>query len=143
MTDNQPLTHKFVAVLSKKISDGQAMNALAHMTAGLVASYPELSEMRFNSYFDQDGNDHQSISDHAFIILKAKNSNKLRTFREELIEQGIHFVDFTNTMTVGTHLEQKERTSQTPEVELEYFGICAFGKIVDLNQLTKKFSLWV
>ncbi len=142
MTDEQPLTHKFVAVLNKKIPEGKAMNALAHMAAGLVAAYPELKEMRFDSYFDQDGNDHQSISDHAFIVLKAKNSNKLRTFREDLIEQGIHFVDFTDTMTVGTHIEQKERTKNTPEADLEYYGVCAFGRIADLNQLTKKFSLW-
>ena len=63
MTDEQPLTHKFVAVLNKKIPEGKAMNALAHMAAGLVAAYPELKEMRFDSYFDQDGNDHQSISE--------------------------------------------------------------------------------
>lgn len=143
MTEYQPLTNKFVAVLNKKIEPGKLMNALAHMSAGVVASYPEVSQMRFSSYFDKDGGDHKSISDHPFIILKADNSNKIRTLREELMAQQIHFVDFTSTMTVGTYLEQQERTKNTPESELEYYGICMFGNAAQLSTLTRKFSLWI
>jgi hypothetical protein len=92
------------------------------MSAGLVASYPTISEMRFDNYVDKDSNDHKSISDNPFIILSADNSNKLRTLRNELIANNIHFVDFTSTMTIGTYIEQQERTKQTPEAELEYWG---------------------
>jgi len=59
-----------------------------------------------------------------------------------LIEKGIHFVDFTSTMTVGTYIEQQQRTKETPEAELEYYGICLFGEINQVNELTRKFSLW-
>jgi hypothetical protein len=142
MIEEKLLTHKFVAVLNKKTPEGQVMNALGHMAAGLVGSYPEVAEMRFDSYIDKDGGVHKSISDNPFIILRADNGNQIRTLRENLVASGIHFVDFTSTMTVGTYVEQKERTSQTPEAELEYFGVCAFGSIQDLNMLTKKFSLW-
>ena len=45
-------------------------------------------------------------------------------------------------MTVGTYTEQKERTKNTPEEQLEYYGICAFGNKNVISQLTKKFSLW-
>lgn len=136
------LTNKFVAVLNKKIPVGNLLNALAHIAAGLSASYPNIPEMRFNSYFDKNGGDHKSISDHPFIILSADNSNQIRTLRNELIQANVHFVDFTSTMTVGTYEEQKERTKNTPEAELEYFGICAFGDKILLSQLMKKFSLW-
>ncbi|OGK32599.1 hypothetical protein A3F57_03305 [Candidatus Roizmanbacteria bacterium RIFCSPHIGHO2_12_FULL_36_11] len=136
------LTHKFVAVLNKKIPVNLLMNALGHMAAGLSASYPNIPEMRFDSYIDKDGGDHKSISDNPFIILVADNSNKIRTLRNILIEKGIHFVDFTSTMTVGTYLEQQQRTKETPEVNLEYYGICLFGEINQVNDLTKKFSLW-
>lgn len=136
------LTNKFVAVLNKKIPTGSLMNALAHMAAGLSASYSSVSEMRFDSYFDKDGSEHKSISDHPFIILSVDNSNQIRSLRRELINNNIHFVDFTSTMTVGTHLEQKDRTKNTPEAELEYYGICMFGNKEDINSLTKKFSLW-
>src|SRR3990167_10008830 len=100
------LTHKFVAVLNKKIPVNLLMNALGHMAAGLSANYSNLPEMRFDSYFDKDGGDHKSISDNPFIILAADNSNKLRTLRNDLIAAGIHFVDFTDTMTIGTYTEQ-------------------------------------
>jgi hypothetical protein len=118
------------------------MNALGHMAAGLSANYSNLPEMRFDSYFDKDGGDHKSISDNAFIILSADNSNKLRTLRNGLIEKGIHFVDFTSTMTVGTYVEQQQKTKETPELNLEYYGICLFGEINQVNELTRKFSLW-
>ena len=98
--------------------------------------------MRFDSYIDANGNAHKSISDHPFIILSADNSSQIRTLRQELIAAKIHFVDFTNTMTIGTYAEQKERTKSTPEEQLEYYGICMFGDRMTLTPLTKRFSLW-
>ncbi len=136
------LTNKFVAVLNKKIPVGSLMNALGHMAAGLAASYPDIPAMRFDAYIDAGGNSHKSISDHPFIILSADNSNQIRSLRQELVVANIHFVDFTDTMTVGTYAEQKERTKLTPEEQLEYFGICMFGDRMVLAPLTKKFSLW-
>ena len=91
---------------------------------------------------DKDGNNHKSISDNGFIILQADNSNQIRTLRKSFLEKDIHFVDFTSTMTIGTYLEQQEKTKNTPEVDLEYYGVCAFGLKEELTDLTKKFSLW-
>jgi hypothetical protein len=136
------LKNKFVAVLNKKIPVNILMNALGHMAVGLSSSYLDIAEMRLDSYIDKDGNDHKSISDNPFIILRAKNSNKIRNLRQEFLDKGIHFVDFTNTMTVGTYEEQKQRTKETKEEDLEYYGICAFGDKKIINPLTKKFSLW-
>lgn len=138
----KPFTHKFVAILNKKIPVANLMNAIGHMSAGLSASYPNIPEMRFDTYTDKDGGDHKNISDNPFIILAADNSNKIRTLRNMLIASGIHFVDFTSTMTVGTYVEQQQRTKETPELELEYYGICLFGEITQINELTRKFSLW-
>ena len=137
-----PVTHKFVAVLNRKIPVGNLMNALGHMTAGLASSHPDQAAMRFDNYADADGNDHPHISDNPFIVLQADNSNKIRAFRQALVNANIPFVDFTSTMTVGTYAEQQERTRQTSEAELEYYGIVTFGEIEQLSTLTKKFSLW-
>lgn len=143
MSDSfKPPTHKFVAVLNKKIPIGILMNSLAHMSAGLCASYPNVPDMRFDNYVDKDGGNHKSISDNPFIILSADNSNKIRTLRNMLLERGIHFVDFTSTMTVGTYVDQQKRTNETPEINLEYYGICLFGEINEIGELTRKFSLW-
>lgn len=137
-----PVTHKFVAVLNKKVPVGNLMNALGHITAGLAASYPNKEAMRFDNYEDGDGNAHTNISDNPFIVLQADNSNKLRTLREALLEADLPCVDFTSTMTEGTYAEQQEHTKRTAEANLEYWGVVTFGEIEKLNQLTKKFSLW-
>ncbi|MEK7578084.1 MAG: DUF2000 domain-containing protein [Patescibacteria group bacterium] len=140
--NDQPTTHKFVAVLNKKIETGKLMNALGHMSVGFGGSFSEKELMRLDSYVDKDGGKHQNISDNPFIILSADNSNKIGALRNSLIEQNIPFTDFTSTMTVGTFADQKQRTSETPELELEYYGICFFGEKNQLSELTKKFSLW-
>lgn len=139
---DQPTTHKFVTVLNKKIETGKLMNALGHMAAGFGSSFPDKNVMRFDNYFDMDGGKHPNISDNPFIILAADNSNKIRTLRAALIEESIPFTDFTSTMTVGTFAEQRQRTQETPELELEYYGIFFFGEKNKLSELTKKFSLW-
>jgi hypothetical protein len=137
-----PTTHRFVAVLNKKVEPGRAMNALAHMAAGLSSIVPDKENLRFDTYVDKDGNEHKSISDNPFIVLSSDNSNQIRTLRNKLIEENIPFNDFTSTMVEGTHVDQHKRTSETPELELEYWGICFFAQDYLSKELTKKFSLW-
>ncbi len=133
---------RFVAILNKKIEIGKLMNALAHMTAGLVGGYPDPKEMCFIEYPDKDGGMHPNISHFPFIVLKADNSNQIRTVRNEALNRGIAFTDFTSTMTVGTSAEQVERTKSTPEQELDYWGICLFADTNELREFTGKFSLF-
>ncbi len=134
-------TKKFVAVLNKKVEPGKVMNALAHMTVWFVSSHPEL-DMAVIDYADRDGSSHVA-SRHPYIILKAENSNKIRTLRNALIEKWIPFASFTSAMTVGGWETQVEASKNTPEAELEYYGICMLGEKSDLDELTRKFSLWV
>jgi hypothetical protein len=116
------------------------MNALAHMTVGLARSYSE-QDMGVINYADKDGGTHIA-SKSPYIVLRADNSNKIRTLRNMCVEKNIPFASFTSAMTVGGWEEQVERSKATPEPELEYYGICLFGKAAELNDLTSKFSLW-
>ena len=134
-------TKRFIAILNKKIETGRLMNALGHMTAGLVGGSDNPQEMYFLQYEDRDGGAHPNISHFPFIVLTAENSNQIRTVRKEAIARHIPFTDFVSTMTVGTSQEQIERTRATAEAELEYWGICVFGSTAELRELTKKFSL--
>lgn len=118
------------------------MNALAHATAGLVAKYPAMDEMRFQDFVDADGGVHPNISDNSFIILRADNANKLRALRRQCIENDIAFTDFTSSMTAGTYAEQHTRTRAIPEAELEYYAVVLFGDAAKLQEITKKYSLW-
>jgi hypothetical protein len=137
-----PTTQQFICVLSKKIPTGRALNALGHMTAGLIAQYNNPQELRFQTYVDRDGTQHPSVSDNPFIVLSAKNGNQIRTLRNNLIEKGIQFTDFTDTMVEGNYAEQHDRTQNTPEEELDYYGICFFMNALESRELTKKFSLY-
>lgn len=135
-------SYRFIAVLNKKIEIGRLMNALGHMTAGLAGKSGKADDMCFLEYQDNDSGIHPHISHFPFIALSADNSNKIRTVRNEALQRGIPFTDFTSTMTVGTSQEQVNATAATPEAELEYYGICLFGKTEELREFTKKFSLF-
>lgn len=131
---------KLVAVMNEKIESGIIMNALAHMCIGFGSEIGK-DPLRLTNYIDADGNSHPSISEMPFMILKA-NSNKIRGMRQSALQEGIKFVDFTNTMTAGTFVEQLERTKQTKDEDLIYYGIVLFGDWNKVSDLTRKFSLW-
>lgn len=135
-------THRFVAVLNKKIETGRLMNALGHMTAGLAGKVGTNTDMCFLDYFDKDGGVHPGISHFPFIVLAADNSNKIRAVRSAAIAHHLPFTDFTSTMTVGTSEAQVAATAQAHESELEYFGIVMFGETKIIKELTSKFSLY-
>lgn len=144
MNDQLPdeRTKRFVAILNRKIEPGRLMNALGHMTAGLAGGSGKAREMCFLQYADKDGGAHPNISHFPFIVLKADNSNQIRTARKECLTRGIPFADFTSTMTVGTSAEQQQTTRDTPEGELDYYGVVMFGQTDELKQFTGKFSLF-
>lgn len=132
--------NKLVAVMNEKIEPGIIMNALAHMSIGFGADIGK-SALHLTNYIDADGGNHPHISEMPFMILKA-NSNKIRALRQAAQEAGILFVDFTDTMTTGTYVEQIARTKETKEEALVYYGIVLFGDWEKVSALTRKFSLW-
>lgn len=132
--------NKLVAVMNEKIEPGVIMNALAHMCIGFGSEIGK-EPLRLTNYIDGDESSHPSISEMPFIILKA-NSNKIRTLRQAVEQAGIKFVDFTDTMTIGSYVEQLERTLQVKEADLIYYGIVLFGSWDKVSELTRKFSLW-
>ncbi len=132
--------NKLVAVMNEKIEPGVIMNALAHMCIGFGSDIGK-EPLRLTNYIDAEGGSHPNISEMPFMILKA-NSNKIRTLRQAALQAGIQCVDFTDTMTIGSYIEQIERTKQTKEADLIYYGVVLFGNWDKVSELTRKFSLW-
>lgn len=126
--------------MNEKIESGIIMNALAHMCIGFGSEIGKES-LRLTDYQDADGGSHPFISEMPFMVLKA-NSNKIRELRRVAIAEGVRFVDFTNTMTIGTYQEQIERTKATNDADLIYYGIVLFGDWAKVSNMTRKFSLW-
>lgn len=135
--------YKFVVLLNKKVPDGQIMNACAHMCACLGGKADDAlrQKMGFINYIDMSNGEHP-VSGQSLIVLKAKNSNQIRTTRNAAIENHIYHVDFLESMTVGNYAEQMKRTSELSEEDLEYWGLALFGLKEKIDPITKKFSLW-
>lgn len=132
--------NKLVAVMNEKIEPGVIMNALAHMSIGF-GSVIGKEPLRLTNYIDADGGSHPNISEMPFMILRA-NSNKIRALRTAALQAGIQCVDFTSTMTIGTYIEQLQRTKEVKEADLIYYGVVLFGDWDKVSELTRKFSLW-
>lgn len=133
---------KLVAVLNGRIEISDAMSALAHMAVGLGATISDKNELRLTDYADADGNSHANISELPFIILKAKNSNQLRTLRMTLIGKNVEYVDFTNAIKLVGTFDNPRKSREIREADLEYFGIAIFDDWDTVTEMTKRFSLW-
>lgn len=136
-------THKFVIALNKNLEAGVVLNAAAHIALGLVNSVSDeqRSLMKFIDFTDANNGVHPSISALSLIIMRGTNG-ELRKLRDAAHAAGLHSVDFLETMTGDTYVEQLEKTKQTTADNLVYYGVGMFGKIEDINPLTKKLSLW-
>ncbi len=132
--------NKLVAVMNKSIESGVIMNALAHMSIAFGAKIGA-EKLHLVDYIDKDGNTYPDISKMPFIILR-ENSNKIRTLYRQAVELNIPHSVFTNTMTEGGWEDQISRTKISHQEDLIFYGIILFGEYTQLNELTKKFSLW-
>ena len=132
---------KMVGAINKSLEPGVALNATSHACLGLMAraqvDAPEVFDvMHFLNFTDADGQNHPFISARSLIVLRASNG-ELRKLRIGLEQEGLLTVNFTDTMTGQTFVEQLERTRLTPEGQLTYYGSKS-----TLDSLTRKLSLW-
>lgn len=134
---------RLTVVVNKRLEPGVAMNAVFHLGAGIANLVGEegRQQLKFLDFRDNEGEIHPSISARSFIVLRAK-SGEIRKLRRQAREVGILFCDFVDTMTGDTYHEQLEKTCQTKEEDLEFFGIALFGEKEVLAPLTGNFSLW-
>ena len=139
---------KFVALLNRALPVPQQMNALGHMTAGLVskARGEPGDRMVFLDYRTADGTLAAAISKWPFIVLAAKNSDQIRRFKREALEHvvagRILYNDFLASMLGGSAEEQLRRTAACLEGQTELLGAAAFGPASVLDPLTRRYSLF-
>jgi hypothetical protein len=133
---------RVVIVVNRKLEVGRLLNVVGHLVLGLGGGVPDREVLALQEYRDADGGVHPDLSHHPVIVLKADNSNKLRTLRAALQQQGIRAVDFVHTMADGGTPAQLAATAATPEAQLEYFGVAFLGDRAELEPLTRKFSLF-
>lgn len=138
---SKKLEKKLVVVLNDKIETGRAMNAIAHMALGLSSQIINKNDLRLQDYISKDNEKYPSISDMPFIVLKT-NKTKLRKFRDEVKLKDICHTSFIDTMIGENYISQHKNTNEKTIDEIEFFGVCCFGNVDELNEMTKKFSLY-
>ncbi len=132
---------KLVVVLNRNIDVGKAMNALAHAMLGFGAGAVSKEDVRLNRYVDADGGIHDNVSEMPIVVLKAR-PNKLKNLRKAAVENRLVFVDFTDTMSIGTYAEEYALTKTKTHEELDYRAIILFGPSDTVTELTRKFSVY-
>ena len=142
-TNQNPSDYKVVAVINKKLDTGPAMNTIAHLGLGLSSLVGDTGRkiLQFLDFEDHSGGVHPSISARSLVVLEGSEKH-IREFRKTVIDKGIIFVDFTETMTGGDYLEQLDKTKRTTDEGIVYFGLMVLGLAEELKPMTRKFSLW-
>ena len=134
---------KFIAVINAKTEIGPAMNALGHITAGLMAKVSDFDSMDFLKYeFETQKFTPAILSRYPFIILKAKSNNHLKSLHQALNNSGILHNVFTDSMLGSSAKEQQKNTKNTGIEDLTYLAIVMFGKTEQLTTFTRKFSIF-
>ena len=132
---------KLVVIIKDGLETGKAMNALAHAMLGFGAGVISKEDARLNKYEDKNGNIHNNISERGIIILKA-TAGKIKAIKNQAKEEGLQFVDFTDTMSIGTYQEEYDLTKTRSDEELNYWALVLFGEEDKINKLTEKLSLY-
>jgi hypothetical protein len=134
--------HKFVVVLNRSYELVRLTSGLGHVTAGLAASLADrVSDLSFVEYKSSDGQGYPWISDWPFIVLKGRGG-QMQTFRSALAERGLPSVAYLDTMLTGGSRAQQEATAQKTAEELVPLAIATFGPRAEIDELTRKFSVW-
>ena len=141
---NTTATHKFVIVLNEKSPVGKLLSATGQLAMSLVgnATAEQQSTMSFVPFLNPSGNSLITLSTCSFVVLKG-TAGQLLTLYAKAAEQGVLSAIFTSTMSFnGIEEDLIQKTANTPLDQAEPYGIGLFGKIEEVNPLTKKFSVF-
>lgn len=141
---NVAATHKFVIVLNEKPPIGKLLSATGQLAMSLYhnATEEQRTNASFAPFFNPIGKSLITVSTCSFVILKG-TANQLLTLYFQAAQQDLLSAIFTSTMSFnGIEEDLIHKTATTPLDQAEPYGVGLFGKIEELNPLTKKFSLF-
>jgi lysyl-tRNA synthetase class 2 len=132
-----------VALINKdsRLEAWQEMNTVAHLSASFAArngrKLLEQDEIR-----TKDDKGIKLNIQHA-IMIKEINNNQMLELIKEAQGAGIEVVEFTRDMIETTDDAKLIKNAKARAFdEFEYLGVLLFGKISEVNNLTKKFDLY-
>jgi hypothetical protein len=126
---------KILSCVNKELPFGVAVNALAHMTAGLASALSESGHpIEVDSLTDSTGVAYTGIP-RVSTELRMSDPEKVRLVHARAQKMGLVVVDFVRTMTGDTYVEQLEKTKNATEADLYYYGVIVAGDDHQLDQL--------
>ena len=140
---NTTATHKFVIVLNEKSPVGKLLSATGQLAMSLHGNATEEQQvhMSFIPFLNPSGNSLITVSTCSFVVLKG-TANQLLTLYAMATEQSLLSAIFTSTMSFnGIEEDLIQKTANTPLDQTEPYGVGLFGRIEEVNPLTKKFSV--
>jgi len=133
-----------VALINKdsNMEAWQEMNTVSHLSASF-ASREGRTLLAQDDIVTKDGKKIKLNIQHAIMIKEAKDNSSLMSVINEAREAGLEVVEFTRDMleiTDDTKVikNAKEKNSN----DFEYLGVLVFGKMSEVNKITKKFDLY-
>lgn len=132
---------KITAILSEKLTSGQALNALGHL-AFSAGRYTHQSLMGQEKILDADGNAHVGISKYPFIILKA-SEEEVKVIVKKAKETNIFVVEYPQEMfDTGHDDELVAALAKAKEPGIRYHAAVIIGDTAEIKALTGHLRLY-
>jgi hypothetical protein len=118
--------HAIFAFVADDKPFGIVANALAHASVGLAVKLRRLNIAPEFLDPSQDATINSSTSGGG-VKVRACSQAEIRRYREEASRANLPFVDFADTMTGDTYVEQLEKTKARAEKDLHYYSLVVAG----------------
>jgi len=123
-----------VVVVDRNIEIGKLANAIAHCSQGIAVD-------KHDEYSTSNGIT-CTLSNHPIVIVAAKNASQVKKALVSADEAKLVYSFFSSTMWRDTPIEQVEATKATSFDALEIIACAIYGDSKEVNNITKRFSLF-
>lgn len=134
---------KVVAVLANTLTPGLALNVLGHLAISLGAHCEDDALMGTTKLSDAAGVVHRGISKYPVIVTKVKPSTVRKSIEQARQNARLFLADYPKQMLETGHDDElAAAVASTNEKDMEYLGAIIYGPAEDVDQITRKYSLW-
>ena len=141
---NRTATHKFVIVVNEKSPTGKLLSGVGQLAMSLYANASEKQrgDMSFLPFCDPTGKSLITVSTCSFVILKGTASQLIILYAKETEQGNLSAIFISKISFNGIDEDLIQKTAETPLDQTEPYAVGLFGKIEEVNPLTKKFSFF-